>query len=58
MMKKIALRVDTLAVESFATMAVDEGRGSVEAHEVRTYPRDLCKTILTACPCTPRADEV
>lgn len=56
-MKKLTLSVDELAVESFATARAESGEGSVEAHLAPTYPRDLCMTILTACPCTPRAEE-
>jgi hypothetical protein len=56
-MKKLTLQVEELAVESFATEKTADALGTVEAHGApATYPRNLCKTILTACPCTPRAE--
>ena len=58
-MKKLTLKVDELAVESFAVVREDEAaRGTVDGQAfLATQPRELCKTILTYCPCTPRADE-
>jgi hypothetical protein len=58
-MKKLTLKIDALAIESFETAkSADALLGTVEAHgALRTQPRELCKTILTYCPCTPRAGE-
>lgn len=57
-MKKLALELDALEVESFATVEEDAERGTVEAHEsdpsaVYPYCTLRCKTQLTYCPCTP-----
>jgi hypothetical protein len=55
-MRKLRLRLDELAVETFATDAGDaDERGTVDAHGATAKP--LCiptlKTDLTCCPCTP-----
>ncbi|HEX2202425.1 MAG TPA: hypothetical protein VHG91_03965 [Longimicrobium sp.] len=57
-MKKLALELDALEVESFATVEEDAERGTVEAREsdpsaVYPYCTLRCKTQLTYCPCTP-----
>ena len=59
-MRKLKLEMDELAVESFPTAAGGaDAPGTVEGLQfVRTQPRELCKTILTYCPCTPRAEEL
>jgi len=59
-MRKLTLELDALAVESFATDAERGDAGTVHAH-AWTDPlvcdtARQCKTILTYCPCTPRAD--
>jgi hypothetical protein len=65
-MKKLKLQLDTLAVDSFATVEdAASGAGTVEGRELarteaftcnQTTP--YCKTILTYCPCTPRWEEL
>ncbi len=63
-MKKLALEVDSLSVETFATWpGAAVTRGTVRGREAPTllYPRcgtnSVCFTFPTGCPCTPRAGE-
>ena len=57
-MKKLTLKIDALAIESFETAkSADALLGTVQGQALATQPRELCKTILTYCPCTPRAGE-
>ena len=50
-MKKLALRVEELAVESFATAAGAEDRGTVLGAEASATCPFLCFTAVTACDC-------
>ena len=54
-MKKLKLRVDTLAVESFDAGAELDATGTVHARGTFPTPPDAtcAKTVLTYCPCTP-----
>lgn len=63
-MRKLKLDLDTIAVESFATVrSAEAGAGTVHARGVaRTFACEqttpYCKTQLTYCPCTPRWEEI
>lgn len=56
-MKKLALRIDDLAVESFPTDDAAGGMGTVHGLGIPTPPHFTCKPCLltrpTDCPCTP-----
>ncbi len=55
-MKKLALQIEALAVESFHTGDADGPLGTVHALAMApTYPYPGCpvKTKPTDCPCTP-----
>ncbi len=56
-MKKLALQLDQLAVESFPTSDVDGVMGTVHGQGIPTPPYYTCKPCLltrpTDCPCTP-----
>jgi hypothetical protein len=62
-MKKLALNVDTLQVESFATQDVDARRGTVRGHddtvETENCTIDTCLlgTCLTIKGCRSEADD-
>jgi hypothetical protein len=63
-MRKLRLTLDELAVETFATGADVEARGTVAAREAPTIP-PWCDTVLGqctrmtgVCACTPRADQL
>lgn len=49
-MKKLSLRIDDVAVESFPT----SGDGVADVTKTLL---DLCTQMTGLCPCTPRADE-
>ncbi|HYH81452.1 MAG TPA: hypothetical protein VEX86_16735 [Longimicrobium sp.] len=55
-MKKLVLDLDSLAVDSFSTLAVD-GRSTVAGHELAPTLKTICASLLasnpTCCPCTP-----
>lgn len=62
-MKKLKLRIDELAVDSFEAGDAESLTGTVEGREMRTeftcnQTTPYCKTILTYCPCTPRWEEL
>ncbi|HEU4559355.1 MAG TPA: hypothetical protein VFS20_15970 [Longimicrobium sp.] len=62
-MKKLALDLDTLSVESFATGNAADARGTVAAHWLRPTLKTICDSTLlasnpTCCPCTPRHLEI
>lgn len=62
-MKKLALDLDTLSVDSFATGDAADARGTVAAHGLRPTLNTICdRTLLvsnpTCCPCTPRHLEI
>ena len=55
-MRKLTLEIETLAVESFSTADSEEGKGTVQGHDlIPTPPHLTCAplTRLTDCPCTP-----
>ena len=55
-MKKLALHLDELAVESFPTAERITETGTVQGNEAAPTPPYLTcppKTRLTDCPCTP-----
>lgn len=55
-MKKLALHLNDLAVESFPTAELEVDEGTVHGNEAApTPPYYTCppKTRLTICPCTP-----
>jgi hypothetical protein len=58
-MKKLKLRMDALAVESFPTRDVEDAMGTVQGREIPTPPYFTCSPCLgtrpTNCPCTPMA---
>ena len=58
-MKKLKLRPDELAVETFAVSRGQERRaGTVEAREAAPTIPPWCQTQYTwICPCTPRAGD-
>jgi hypothetical protein len=55
-MKKLALKIDDLNVQSFATTsAARDERGTVHGHETETYDEqgctDACSLVLTCYSC-------
>ena len=57
-MKKIALELESLAVESFATGTEDEGRGTVVGHQ-QTANNNCYNTNGRSCyrtGCCPKTD--
>jgi hypothetical protein len=52
-MRKINLKLDALAVESFLTAAAPVGTGTVEAHQVSgkpaCFPTRYCPTEYISC---------
>jgi hypothetical protein len=57
-MKKLKLRMEELAVESFSTSDADDAMGTVHGQEmIPTPPYFTCRPCLltrpTDCPCTP-----
>ena len=61
-MKKLALNLETLTVESFSTGNAADARGTVAGHGVQDTLKTLCGSLLasnpTCCPCTPRYQEI
>ena len=62
-MKKLALELETLAVESFSTGDGAGARGTVAAHGLRPTLETICGSTWlesnpTCCPCTPRHQEI
>lgn len=50
-MKKLSLRLDELAVESFDTLDVEAERGTVEAHDSYDSPGYTACKLSCAYPC-------